>query len=199
MGQDALDAIFLGRYLELNVVGIEHVAFHPNILRVLSQFMHIDKIDPWTVGSWTLTPPGDKVIAYVPTSHTAYHKAEIVEQLKKQLPGIQFVISDGSVPQRDWLAGLGDEFYNQSFIGLVLNGFAGGANTIMQLLLKGRPVVTNVLRLPGCIGWDNVDQINWYIKTRFEKRAEIYEAVKENPLKLDTSYDFLNLEFYERN
>lgn len=194
MGQDAINAVFYGRYLDL--ANVNQVAFHPNILSVLAPYLTVKKIHPWTVGDWTVTPLGDNVIAYCPPSALDYHKWDIIFKLRER--GIRVLLSEGSIPQDQWMQGPGDEFYDRSYLGLVLNGFAGGANTIMQLGLKGRKVVTNVLDLPHCIPFKNInDIINAIAENRKlvnqmpdKMAAEVYNS-------LDRSYDFLNLSTYE--
>lgn len=194
MGQDAINAVFYGRYLDL--AGVHQIAFHPKILSVLEPYMEVTKIPAWTVGEWTVSPLGENVIAYCPPSALDYHKWEIILKLREI--GINVVLSDGSVPQDEWMQGPGDKFYDQSYIGLVLNGFAGGANTIMQLGLKGRPVVTNVLDLPHCVPFKNFNDIVNAI-------ANGRKSIGQNPEKLasevrnslDKKFDFLNLVNYK--
>lgn len=194
MGQDSINAVFDGTYLDL--LDCHHISFHPNIIHILKGFVDVKTIPAWTVGKWTVTPLGDKIIAYCPKTAVEYHKINIINQLKER--GFDVILSDGSIPQDEWLQGPGDKFYDQSFIGLVLNGFAGGASTIMQLGLKGREVVTNVLNLPHCIPFKSVKDIQQAILRR---KGLIGSTQEETALKafnsIDRKFDFLNLVNYK--
>lgn len=195
MGQDALDALFLGKFHSL--MDCYHIAFHPNIqktFKVLPDCMQglLTHIDPWTVqGDFPVTPLGEMVYAYVPTSHPVYHRHDIVADLIDELP-FKFYVSDGSIPQNEWIAKKCNPVYDQCFIGLALNAYAGAANTIMQLGLKGRMVVTNALETPNCISWSTIDDI----KKAIFKEAKLIG--RKNPhLSIDVRASFDHLEFLD--
>lgn len=186
MGQDVLECAMNGWQYELDC---HHVAFHPNMVKLLRpMFPNLIEIKPWSItGCFYPSPLGKKVYVYVPSSYPSYHKDSLVKQLQKELPQFEFYVSDGSIPQDVWLKDYANKVYDDCFIGLVLNNFAGGAFTIIQLGLKGRPVVTNVLNLEHTIPWRTIDDIKKAITTPHDF----------NKPKLDPKGEFLNTELYD--
>ncbi len=193
-GQDAIEAIFYGRYQFLK--DCIHVTMHKNIFKALTPFLPVKMIPCLQIGGeWTPSPLGKKVFAYAP-GYMVYHNTSIINHLQVKLP-FEFVIGDGTVAQEEWLNGYGNELYNDCFIGLCLSGFAGGAQTVIQLGLKGRNVINNVLGLPNCLPWANIEEIQSLISLESLKigteNLELAESVKG----LLDNYGWLELENYE--
>jgi len=99
---------------------------------------------------------GAKVYVYLNHYKPKYHGSKIVRELEKEYP---FIIGDFSVPTDKWKAGEGDRYYSQSFIGLFISDYAGGGGGIIEMGLRGIPVVTNVLSLPHCMSWQSIEDI----------------------------------------
>lgn len=187
MGQDVLECVMHGWKYELNCY---HVAFHPEMITILKTMFKVIEIKPWTIcGDFYESKRGSKVYAYVPSGYPSYHKDSIVAILQSDLPHLDFIVSDGSIPQEIWLKEYANSTYDDCFIGLVLNNFAGGAFTIIQMGLKGRPVVTNVLDLPHTIKWNNIEDIRKAILTNH------YQVDIKS--ELDYKGEFLNTENYQ--
>lgn len=193
-GQDAIDCIFLGRYQFLkNCIHVSHLV---NVVKALSPFLDVKLINPLSLGGdFKPTYLGKKVFAYAPMTYPAYHRRALINSLEEILP-FEFIIGDGSMPQDEWLSGLGDETYNDCFIGLCLSGFAGGGQTILQLGLKGRKVITNVLLLPSCISWTNFDDIEKAILRESENIGIKNIALAHHVKSLIDNHSWLELDNY---
>lgn len=177
-GQDAVDCIFFGRYQDLK--NCLHLTWLPNVERALKSFLNIRLISPvFLGGNFWPSALGNKVFVYAPSSFPKYHKIDLVHELANRLPEIDFYIGHGGVKQSEWLTGIGDDIYNQCFIGLCLSGFAGGGQTIMQMGLKGMRVVTNVLDLPNVIKWGNFNDIVEAITRERENIGSVQLGVAE--------------------
>jgi len=156
-GQDALNCILNGWHKWLKYCN--HTTFLTNVHKALKPFLNIQLDRPLLLGGdFNVTPKGNKVFAYAPATAPSYHRLDTIEILKMKVP-FEFIIGDGTVPQEEWLRGEGNKVYDECFIGLCLSGFAGGGQTIIQMGLKGRKVITNVLDLPNTIGWKTIDFI----------------------------------------
>lgn len=189
-GQDALDAIFLGRVQWLQHV--DNMAAHDNIYKVLQPFLPIRKIKPFTFPeSFPVSPLGSMVYAYAPHSFSRYHRMDLIEHLQVDLPQFKFIIGDGLTSQADWMAGIGNHVYNKCFIGLVL-GFAAGGATIMQLGFKGRKVVTNVFSLPHCLPWSSLSDIKEHILRESEIKNP--HDISHFLQSIDLTTNFLNIQ-----
>lgn len=157
-GQDALTAIFMGWVNFLS--DCKHITWMVNVQKALKSFVNIKLVNPvFLGGKFSVTPLGKKVFAYCPQSHPSYHNEKLIKEVEKEL-GVEVVIGDGTTSQEAWLNGEGDKIYDECFIGMCLSGFAGGGQTTIQLGLKGRKVITNVMELPNVINWrDSADVI----------------------------------------
>lgn len=145
-----------------------------------------------------ITPLGNKVFAYAPGSYPEYHGIEIINQLRDSLP-YEFVIGDGSIPQPEWRAGKCEPIYKECFVGLVLSHFAGGGASVIELGLRGRKCVTNVVKLGNVINWTNIDDIMIAIhdQAKFIGQPRAIVAC-DTILSIDYSNKFLNINEYTR-
>lgn len=194
-GQDSIDCIFFGRYQLLQ--DCIHVSHLVNVVKALSPFLNIKLIDPiYLGGKFSITPKGKKVFAYTPDSFPKYHNIGLIRSIQKRIPdefGIQFVFGDGCVSQKDWLNGVGDANYLGCFIGLVLSGFAGGGQTIIQMGMKGIKVVTNVVNLPNVINWKNIDDVLLAINNEYLSAGETNEKLSISVMESLNTGDWLEL------
>lgn len=171
-GQDAIDCIFFGRHQYLKEV--MHVTWLSNVYRALKSFLHIRLISPvFLGGEFEPSILGSKIFVYSPSTYPEYHQYNLVLELMHTYPNIDFVVGNGLIPQHKWLSGHGSTVYSDCFIGLCLSGFAGGGQTIMQMGLKGIPVVTNVLELPNTREWHSIDCITNFIDSEMENIGTI--------------------------
>jgi len=176
-GQDAMTCIFNGWHICLQ--HCKHVTSLLNVYKALKPFINIELEKPLLLGGeFDVTPLGSKIFAYAPSSHSSYHRLNLIEQLQRELP-YEFIIGDGSIPQDQWLAGEGNRQYDQCFIGLCLSGFAGGGQTVIHLGLKGRNVITNVSDLPNCFAWKTIDYIKYRISIEATSIGSINKKVAE--------------------
>lgn len=144
-----------------------------------------------------LSPLGNKVFAYCPKSYPEYHGIEHIEFLDKVMP-YEFVIGDGSILQPEWRAGKCEPIYRECFIGLVLSPFAGGGASVIELGLRGRKCVTNVVSLGNVINWSTVDDIVAAIMTEANNIGSIRPNVRRHTFEsMDLTNKFLNVDEYE--
>lgn len=193
-GQDAMDCIFYGWHISLG--NCHHITCHPNIARALASFLSVKIVKPAALkpDEWNVTPLGKRIFAYCPTGHPTYHNIDLIKKLQAELP-YKFIIGDGTLSQQEWITGAGNQIYDKCFIGLVLNNFAGGGQTIIELGLKGRPVITNGLEnMPHILRWKTFEDIKQHVNNAYHTRAEVSRTAVLN--SLDQSFHFLNLNNY---
>lgn len=144
----------------------------------------------------TVSKNGNKVYAYCPKSFPGYHGHEIIKRLK--IPH-KIIIGDGSISQEDWKNGASEEIYKDCFVGLFLSSFAGGGAGIIEMGLRGKRVITNVLQMPHTISWNTIEDIERSImsESRFilQENASLSTFVKQS---LDPNMNFLHTEIYAR-
>lgn len=99
---------------------------------------------------------GPKIYAYCPKEAEEYHGKKVLDELR--LMGYDILIGDGSIPQNLWKHSC-NGFYDDIFVGLCLSEFAGGGTSIIEMGLRGIPVITNVFELPNCYRWNGVEDV----------------------------------------
>ena len=127
-------------------------------------------------------PLGKKIFVYLPANRAEYHGKETLKKLKTEY---EIIVGDGSISMKEWRSGKCDEFYSQVFIGLCLSEYAGGGTTIMEMGIRGIPVVTNVLNEPHCIPWKTIEDIEQAIeqeaknigKTNTELAKQVFDSM----------------------
>ena len=103
---------------------------------------------------------GDKIFAYCPYTSNDYHRMDIISELQLKY---DIILGDNQYNQQQWHEGAKYEIYNQCYIGLVLNNYAGGAQTIMELSMQGKYCVTNTQDFDNCLKWNTVEDIENHI------------------------------------
>lgn len=191
-GQDAFDF----RHWDL-IPGAYHVTPLANVHRYLcKKFKNVSLIKPENLEMIaTHTPKGTKIYAYAPASFPEYHGSDIIKQLAVDH---EIIVGDGTYSRAHWYGGIGDQYYDESFIGLMLSPFAGGAGSVVDMGLRGRKCVTNVMDMPNAIPWQTVDDIRKAIEqesktigdTDNEMAHRVFDAI-------DKEYLWLNTEYYE--
>lgn len=164
-GQDSLDCIKMGWIHQLR--HLEHVTWMTNVEKVLRNFLpHLKMVSPILLGGeFEPTVFRNKIFAYCPESFPDYHRKDLIDQLTDYYQDhFEFVIGNGNVSQELWLKRLGNIVYDDCFIGLCLSGFAGGGQTVLQLGLKGRMVVNNVINAPNSYEWSGLADIKQAIE-----------------------------------
>lgn len=151
-GQDALDFDFKNKY------HLNNVTAHPNIHTLITQRgFHCELVKPSTfINEVNPQKLGPNIYAYCPKEAEDYHGKKVLDELKEM--GYNITIGDGSMPQHLWKYA-SNGFYNDIFVGLCLSSFAGGGTSIIEMGLRGIPVITNVFNLPNCIPWTDVNGI----------------------------------------
>lgn len=143
-----------------------------------------------------VSPLGNKIFAYCPMSYPEYHGIDIINELKARLP-YEFMIGDGSIPQPEWRAGKCEPFYKDCFIGLVLSPFAGGGASVIELGLRGRKCITNVIELGNVIRWETTEDI---IKAIVSESNNIgftqHDVAIQTLQSMDLTNKFLNTDEY---
>jgi hypothetical protein len=190
-GQDAVDFAAFDA-----ITHCHHATYHQNIYQLLKDKVKIHLLYPRDFGSSVeITPLGDKIYAYVPATAPTYHGSEIIKQLKKNY---EIIIGDGTIPQDQWRGGRCNEFYNPSFIGLMLSSFAGGGSSIVEMGLRGRKCVTNVFNLPHTITWETVEDVEHAIETEAANIGMVNNDLASEVSRFLDTGEFLNTDFYNK-
>lgn len=117
------------------------------------------------------TLKGDMVYAYVQKGKPAYHGGDTVKAIADRIDdGV--LIGDHSVKRKRWREGVRNFYYGQCFIGLCLSEYAGGAQSVIEMGLRGLFVVTNVLDFPHCLPWQTEDDIVAHIDAHREATSD---------------------------
>ena len=188
MGSDAIGALVKSAMIP----GVIHTTWVPPIQDAL-QRQGIDCI-LLRVPRKEIDPPalikGEAVYAYLQRSKPEYHGKEIVESLRLRR---SIIIGDHSIPRQRWENRMNNRIYQKAFIGLFLSSFAGGGMSVVEMGVRGIPVVTNVMRLPHCIPWHNRMGIEQAILRAEEgigkKDDELAEEVKKELAVIDGCFD----------
>lgn len=195
-GQDALD------FTEWNTFGpnVHHVTERVKVYEHLKAKGVDIRLNPCSnlAEPAEITPLGNKIFAYCPASYPQYHGGEIIEQLRERL-AFDFVIGDGSINQSEWREGRCNEYYDQCFVGLVLSHFAGGGASVIELGVRGRKCVTNVVDTGNVINWKTTDDIVKAVihESKYIGARRKYVAI-HTLNTLDLTNKFLNVEEYDR-
>lgn len=123
---------------------------------------------------------GDKIFAYCPETSFDYHRMDIISKLQSKY---DLILGNNLFTQKEWHEGAKYEIYNQCYIGLVLNDYAGGGSTIYELALQGKYCVTNTKDYPNCLKWNSIEDIENHINN------PKYKQLDENLLKFNQFYN----------
>ena len=177
-GQDALDFDFKNKY------HLNNVTAHPNIHTLItSRGFTCELVKPSTfINEVNPQRLGPKIYAYCPKEAEDYHGKKILDELAEM--GYDITIGDGSIPQKLWKHSC-NGFYNDIFVGLCLSEFAGGGTSIIEMGLRGIPVITNVFTLPNCQKWNSTKHIarqidhlkTWIGHTRHDLAKQVWESL----------------------
>ena len=191
-GQDAFDF----RHWEM-VMHCRHVTPLTGVcdwINFLNTVSTCKKIKPEGLDmSVNATPKGENVYAYVPASFPEYHGSDIIKQLSLD----NLITGEGLCSQKEWYTGICNGYYDPAFIGLMLSPFAGGGQSVIDMGLRGKKCITNVIDLPNVIHWESLDDIRNAIdqeaKTIGETDSDLAQRVFD---AIDKNYDWLDTDFY---
>lgn len=196
-GQDALDFTKWGAINKINVFHVtervrvfEHVKARGIDIK-LNRCTNLAEPAP-------ITPLGNKVFCYAPASYPEYHGIDVIREVQRTVP-YEFVIGDGSINQNKWRDGACEPIYKSCFIGLVLSHFAGGGASVIELGLRGRKCVTNVVELGNVINWESAADVREVIlhEAKFIGRTRV-NVVIDTLKTLDFTNQLLEVDKYER-
>lgn len=154
-GQDALDSnCFHGKNVTAHTKIHERITSKGFACELVKPAAFLNEVNPQQLGP--------KIYAYCPSSAPHYHGKKVLDELR--LMGYDILIGDGSIPQKLWRHAQ-DGFYADIFVGLCLSEFAGGGGSIIEMGLRGIPVITNVFDLPNCIPWTDAQDVASKIET----------------------------------
>lgn len=148
-GQDIID-------YKWDLFPLNNVTAHPKVFNLIKSKGHeCEFVQPAAfLNSVNPQKLGPKIYAYCPKEAEDYHGKKVLDELR--LMGYDILIGDGSIPQNLWKHSC-NGFYDDIFVGLCLSEFAGGGTSIIEMGLRGIPVITNVFNLPNCIPWIDGD------------------------------------------
>jgi len=188
-GQDAIDYNWADDGVNESV----HITAHPKIHELFtSKGKKVKLVKPSPCLNFKNAQQlGTKIYAYCPKSAQTYHGFEFIEELKKL--GYDIVIGDGSHTQEQWKY-LRNGYYNDCFIGLCLSPFAGGAGSVIEMGLRGMPVITNVLNLPNCLHFETLEDIVYLIEQNKQRIGTTDEELAQRVFNaLDHSNQWLKI------
>ncbi len=134
---------------------------------------------------------GNKVFAYCPETSNDYHRIDLIKKLKKY----HILSGRNRYTQKQWHDGVKYKVYNRCYIGLVLNDFSGGAQTIMELAMQGKYCVTNVMNLSNCLPWETLNDIKRYLTDPKYRIPDPEIAAQNNFYNFEP--EWLNLNYYD--
>lgn len=154
-----MDSQYVDDYEIYKKENIINMAGHIKVIEWLSQKgLNVKKADPNIINNTPFSGKyGPNIFAYCPSTNPDYHRLDIIESLIEM--GYPIIIGDGSISQNDWHNGIKYDYYDQCYIGLVLNDYAGGAQVIMELAQQGKYVISNTNILSNCLEWNSIDDI----------------------------------------
>ena len=139
-------------------------------------------------------PLGDQVYTYLQKRKPDYHGEKMVKSLNLDHP---LLVGDFSVSREAWYAGENDIWYSKVFIGLALSKYAGGLMSIVEMGVRGIPVVTNIIDLPHCIPWETKEDIEQAIehaaKNIGKKNIALAKAVRAELAPINGCFDLEKL------
>ena len=137
---------------------VEHISPHPKVIAHLSTFGIKVKERRLSVGKRVPEPRilGDKIYTYTLKNKKKYG-SHIVDKINTPYEIMRATTIE--MPLNEWNAGGCEKYYSKAFIGLALSNYAAGAGGIIQMGLRGIPVVTNVFDMPHTIPWETVEDI----------------------------------------
>jgi len=175
-GQDILNYTSSAFFLDYAY----HVTAHPKVHELLvKEFENVLLVKPASfLNSINPQQLGKKIYAYCPDSAPDYHGKKVIDDLK--CAGYEIIIGDGQWTQDQWRNGKADELYNEVGIGLCLSDFAGGGLSIIEMGLRGIPVVTNVFELPNCIPWKDAQDVANIIERERSKIGSVKRSIAQS-------------------
>jgi hypothetical protein len=138
-------------------------------------------------------PYGDRIYAYMPKPDDYYGQSIINELINR---GYDILIGDGSIPREEWDNGKADEIYDQCYVGLVLSHYVGGGGSVVELGLKGRMCITNVLQTPNAIPWRTIDDITAALDFLRGNTVKTVMQISEETNAIFDDAEWLNTEYY---
>jgi len=175
-GQDALD------HSSFFIKECKHVTAHPKVYdKLIQEFNDVKLVSPASFLN-ELHPQklGTKIYAYCPDSAPNYHGKKIIDELRCSKLGPDIIIGTGEWTQTEWRNGMADFCYNEVGIGLCLSDFAGGGLSIIEMGLRGIPVVTNVFNLPNCIPWRDAQDVSDIIDNERSKIGSVNRSIAQS-------------------
>ena len=192
-----MDSKYVENYDIYKKENITNISGHILMIEWLNtKGLQVKKVNPSIINETVFSGKyGDKIFAYCPMTAPDYHRLDIINILIDK--GYPILIGDGSITQKDWHNGIKYQYYDQCFIGLVLNDYTGGGQVIMELCQQGKYVISNTKMLNNCIEWNDIDDIinlleNYKYKKPDSNLYEYQQLYNKNPnwLYLDNYFNF---------
>ena len=182
-------------YKMLNKPNIIHTTWVPPIQRRLIKKGLDCKLLKITIKeNAPVQPLGTQVYTYLQKKKPEYHGSKMVDSLNLK---DRLLVGDYSISREDWYAGENDKMYSNVFIGLALSKYAGGLMSIVEMGVRGIPVVTNIIDLPHCIPWETKEDIEQAIehaaKNIGKKNTALAKAVRAELAPINGCFDLEKL------
>jgi hypothetical protein len=156
------DSIMNDQYAPFKKKHIKNISVHPNVIKYLkSKRIKVERIPYYLLNENIFqNQTGNKIFAYCPSSAKEYHQAEIIKKIQKEN---EIIRGNGHIQQIKWHNGIKYRYYNKSYIGMVLNNYAGGVATILELASQGKYCITNAADFDNCLRWESINDIKNHI------------------------------------
>ena len=150
---------------------IQNISCHLNVTKQLKKKkIYCKLVDPYLMNENIYQGiAGNKIYAYCPETSNDYHRSDLIKKVKKSH---QVLIGKAKYEQSKWHSGIKYQIYNQCYIGMVLNNFAGGVTTILELQMQGKYCITNAAKSANCLPWKNIDDIKAYLNDPKYKKPD---------------------------
>ena len=180
---------------KLNQPNIIHTTWVPPIQRrLISLGLDCKLLKVSAKENPPIQPLGKQVYTYLQRNKPEYHGKKIVQKLNL---GHQLLVGKHDIKRNDWYGGENDIYYGKVFIGLALSEYAGGLMSIVEMGVRGIPVVTNLIDLPHCIPWKTKEDIQQAIKEASKnigkKNTELAKSVRAELAPVNGCFDLNKL------
>jgi hypothetical protein len=147
------------------------------------------------VKPFKISPLGNEIYTYIPSSSRKFYGNHIVKQIKKKCKFKINVISSSSKYNRKQLA----KIYSRCFCGLRLTPHDGVANTVIEMGLMGRKCIYNG-KVPNAISWSEND-IDGIVENIYKESLKIgtvnLKLRQEMEKYLDVGREWLDTKYWE--
>lgn len=186
------DSIMNNQYAPFKKNNVKNISVHPNVIKHLkSKRIKTDRIPYYLLNQNVFQNLiGKRIFAYCPFTSNDYHKSEIISKINRKYKILKGL---GYVDQKSWHEYYKYIYYNQCYIGMVLNNYAGGVATILELASQGKYCITNAADFDNCLPWETIDDIIYHLKNPKYQQIDHELVNKCNFYNFDPKWLYINI------